>query len=240
MKKYFELISKIDNSYDETITDIDLIISLILKECIKLFYYIDAEIKQRSLLTINPLLRQIYEFVVIVVGLEEQLITLSEFVMPLQGKNYVNLPEKIIKQIAKKSSSDLNSKLFLESIRMIKMQLNNYTHGSFEKLMTGLIENHGSSSVIDFIIDANLVTYGFIENFFIGIVNTKYNMSYPEPEIKINLNKLNELSNRNEIAIEEKLYERLLEIPEVNAYLIKIAEVSKEQLEKFKNLHKND
>lgn len=180
---YKEIIEHIEKSVTWDNEESFLLDALVLS-CAKLFQKSYLELYENSLVTISPLLRQIQENMVVMLGVTEQVYTLEEFVTVKHNpKTIMNL----IKEKKFKTKED-EFEIVNHYLMGLKNMLNKFSHTNIEGIMTLFTERFQVHESIEFnkIMMRFFIT--FLEAPFIAMVNGIYKLDFKLPSI-MNLKK---------------------------------------------------
>lgn len=189
MKRYQALLNQI-NTANGWPSDERFFIDVITKSTIKLIELCHDDLDNYHIISIFPLLRQIQENCVVLLGLGTNTLSSKEFV---GGK--VD-PKKIIKRIAT-SSKENQDKVELMGIYMktIKDILNKYAHTNLDGLMLLFMEEHQTYETMKFnkLIVQFLIS--MVEILFIPMVNHLYKIKITPPVLNQIGHELKELGS---------------------------------------------
>ncbi|MFA5474251.1 MAG: hypothetical protein WC225_01815 [Acholeplasmataceae bacterium] len=182
MSKYSELLNLIqENKWTD---EDDFLIDALSVGSIKLIQKCHLELKNKSIIPIPPLLRQIQENIIVLLGLISKTYTVEEFIK--KG----NQPKKIMNNI--KSSSELiNIEEFQkvsDFLLGVKEVLNKFSHSNFEGTMILFTDNYQVDETRQFNHSMMLILIKLIEASLIAILNINYKalIEMPNPNIVIN------------------------------------------------------
>lgn len=163
--------------------DESFLLDALVLSCAKLFQKSCIELNENSLVTISPLLRQIQENMIVMLGITEEVYTLENFV------NKKHNPKSIMNLIKEKYNTKEEQ---FESVNQyltgLKDMLNKFSHTNFEGVMTLFTERFQVHESIEFnkIMMRSFIT--FLEAPFIAMVNGIYKLDFKIPSI-MNLKK---------------------------------------------------
>jgi len=180
LEKYQCLLNKI-NLTKEWDSDEIFFIDIITKGSIKLIEICYDDLNKYNLIPIFPMLRQVQENCVVLIGFGEKEITAKEFV-----EKKVNAKE-IFKSIDTRPNiekSDLSkSQALSEYLKELKETLNNYSHTNLDGLMQLFVEDYQvieikkvNELIVKLMID-------LVESVFIGCVNYFYKLKIAAPNV---------------------------------------------------------
>jgi hypothetical protein len=150
----------------------------------KLFIKSYKDIEEHSIVTVAPLLRQVHENIIAILGIGDGVITMKNFIdQSYKPKTVMNKIKDKNPQIDSDNFDFANNYLF-----GIKKTLNVFTHTNFEGIMTLFTERFQVFESMEFnkIMMKFFVT--FLEGPFIAIVNSIYKLDIELPP-KYDLNK---------------------------------------------------
>ncbi len=183
---YKQIIEHIENilTWDN---DESFLLDALVLSCAKLFQKSYIELNENSLVTISPLLRQIQENMIVMLGIIEEVYTLEDFVTKKHN------PKSIMNLIKEKhKTKEKEFELMNQYLMGLKDVLNKFSHTNFEGIMTLFTERFQVHESIEFnqIMMKFFIT--FLEAPFIIMVNEIYKLDFKTPSI-MNLKK--ELKN---------------------------------------------
>lgn len=150
----------------------------------KLFIKSYKDIEEYSIVTVAPLLRQVHENIIAILGIGDGVITMKDFI----DKAYK--PKTVMNRIKDKNPQIDSEKFDLANNYLfgVKETLNVFTHTNFEGIMTLFTERFQVFESMEFnkIMMKFFVT--FLEGPFIAIVNSIYKLDIELPP-KYDLNK---------------------------------------------------
>lgn len=244
MNKYQVVIDEIVNK--DNISEKDFIINKMVENMVFLLNEVDLFIENNKTTLIFPLLRQVYEYCLLSLALQESIISLSDFLYPVYSdgsrkKDLIGyVTGKIYDYVLRNSNKD-TANVFKSILKSLKQQLNDHTHAGFDRLLRFMMESNNKKGASDFIKeDARFIEW-HVKLLFITFVNEKYN-------IKIELDNFSyaEYLKRN---TKESLslilpddYERLMESSDVKRYIsykTKDVKVISEHIDEFKTIISN-
>lgn len=183
MEKYKQIIKQIE-SIETWENEEKFLVDVLVLGSSKLFIKTYDDLNEKSFVSIPPLLRQIQENIVVIIGLTEQVYTMKEFVTkPHEPKTIMNRIKKI-KYVGREDEFDTLNDYLLE----IKKMLSEFSHTNFSGAMPLFTERFQVPESIAFnrLIMKHIMT--FLEVLFIAMVNDLYSLKLIKPTI-MNLKK---------------------------------------------------
>ncbi len=181
--KYIQIIERLEKIETWKDEESFLVDALIMSNA-KLFIKSYKDIEEHSIVTVAPLLRQVHENIIAILGIGDGVITMKDFIdQSYKPKTVMNRIKDKNPQIDSEKFDFANNYLF-----EVKETLNVFTHTNFEGIMTLFTERFQVFESIDFnkIMMKFFVT--FLEGPFIAIVNCIYKLDI-ELSTKYDLNK---------------------------------------------------
>ncbi len=178
MKKYVEIVQHIESIEDWPTEEKFLIDALILGSS-KLFIKVYGDLDDKSLVSIPPLLRQIQENIVVIIGITEQVYTMKEFVnKPYEPKTIMNRIKRIKYLGREEEFEKINGYLL-----GIKKMLSEFSHTNLSGTMSFFTERFQVPESIAF--NKLIMKYmiNLLELIFIAIVNDLYSLKLTNPTI---------------------------------------------------------
>ena len=183
MKKHSIIIEKIE-SIENWENEEKFLVDVLVLGSSKLFIKAYEDLNKKSFVSIPPLLRQIQENIVVIIGLTEQVYTMKEFVTkPHEPKTIMNRIKKI-NYVGREVEFDTLNDYLLG----IKKMLSEFSHTNYSGAMSLFAERFQVPESIAFnrLIMKHIMT--FLEVLFIAMVNDLYSLKLIKPTI-INLKK---------------------------------------------------
>lgn len=189
MNRYQELLKRINRKATWE-SDSEFFKDVIAKSTIRLLEYCYEDLQRGNIIRILPLLRQVQENCVVLLGLGTESLTVKEFV---EGKID---PKRIIRRITAKSNEDPKKiECMSEYMRGIKEILNHYAHTNLDGLMLLFMEDHQTYETMKF----NKVVVRFViqmvEILFIPMVNHIYKTKIDVPSFAAIRRELKEIGS---------------------------------------------
>ena len=181
--KYIQIIERLEKIETWKDEESFLVDALIMTNA-KLFMKSYKDIEEYSIVTVAPLLRQVHENIIAILGIGDGVITMKDFIdQSYKPKTVMNRIKDKNPQIDSEKFDFANNYLF-----EVKETLNVFTHTNFEGIMTLFTERFQVFESIEFnkIMMKFFVT--FLEGPFIAIVNSIYKLDIELPP-KYDLNK---------------------------------------------------
>lgn len=181
MNKFNEVLKIIyskDNwkNEDEFLTDILFSSSItIINKC-----YAELD-KGETIVLIPPLLRQVQENIVVLLGLLSEKYTIQEFIK--DG----NKPKTIIKRIKESEKEEHHPMIdaFSNLLQDLKDELSNYTHTSFNGAMSLFTDRFHTPETKQFNKSSMLILIHFIEALIVAFLNLYYGLEVEPPNPKL-------------------------------------------------------
>ena len=181
--KYIQIIERLEKVETWKDEESFLVDALIMTNA-KLFMKSYKDIEEYSIVTVAPLLRQVHENIIAILGIGDGVITMKDFI----DQSYK--PKTVMNRIKDKNSQIDSEKFDLANNYLfgVKETLNVFTHTNFEGIMTLFTERFQVFESMEFnkIMMKFFVT--FLEGPFIAIVNSIYKLDIELPP-KYDLNK---------------------------------------------------
>ena len=187
MERYQALLNQINSTYGWP-SDERFFIDVITKSTIKLIELCNEDLNGSRLIRIFPLLRQIQENCVVLLGLGTNTLSSKEVT---GGKTD---PKKIFKRIMN-STNENQDKVKSLSIYMkgIKDILNQYAHTNLDGLMLLFMEEHQTYETMKFNKLVVQFVIGLVENLFIPMINHLYKVKLELPSLNQIVHELKDL-----------------------------------------------
>ena len=146
----------------------------------KLLSKCHEEIEQNNIIIVPPLLRQVQENIIVISGLEEDVLTVEKFI----NKKYN--PAEIMAKIKDKSLEVKESdfEFFNVYLKSIKEMLNHYSHTNFEGVMTLFTERFQIFEAQRFNKLMMRLVISLIEIPFVVMVNYIYKLDLELPKVE--------------------------------------------------------
>lgn len=178
LHKYLKIIKYLEKIETWKNEESFLVDALIISNA-KLFIKCFKDLEENSIVTIAPLLRQIQENIMAILGIADNEITMQEFI----DKSYNT--QKVMVKIQEKNK-DIDAIKFNMTnnyFKSIKDVLNKFSHTNFEGIMTLFTERYKVYESIEF----NKIMMEFfislLERPYLAIVNSAYEMEIEYPQI---------------------------------------------------------
>lgn len=177
MKKYEELIKTI-NLKNEWVSDEDFFKDVLVKSSIRLLEYCYADIDQSVIVRIFPILRQVQENYVVLLGLSTGGLTAKEF-----AEEKIN-PKKIFRHLFNKSIDEQAKTQWVDDyIKGTKDILNKYSHTSLDGLMFLFMDEYQTFESMKFMKMVAKLLIALIELVFIPMINHLYKTKIAIPSL---------------------------------------------------------
>lgn len=146
----------------------------------KLLSKCHEEVEQNNIIIVPPLLRQVQENIIVISGLEEEVLTVEKFI------NKKHNPANIMAKIKNKGLEVKESEFefFNGYLKSIKEMLNHYSHTNFEGVMTLFTERFQVFEAKRFNKLMMRVVISLIEIPFIVMVNHIYKLNLELPKVE--------------------------------------------------------
>lgn len=189
MKKYTKIVDFLEQIKTWENEEEFLIDALVLSNA-KLFIKCFRDLGENSLVTIAPLLRQIQENIMAILGIADSEITMQEFI----DKSYNT--QKVMLRIQEKNKDidEYKFKLTNDYFNNIKDVLNKFTHTNFEGIMTLFTERYQVHESIEFNKIMMKFFISLLERPYIAIVNSAYELGIEYPQIMNNKKELKKVN----------------------------------------------
>jgi hypothetical protein len=238
MERYQALLNQI-NSTSGWSSDERFFIDVITKSTIKLIELCYGDLDNYCLIRIFPILRQVQENCIALIGFGESVLSAKEFY------NKKCNPQVIFKRLSNKASSEnidpMKIRFISEYLQGIKDLLNNYSHTNIDGLMQLFIEEYQVYEAKKF----NRLIIKFLmsltEGIFISISNSIFKISIDLPEIS-NFNKeLKDIGSLRYIAdkLPDHISKYIKQSELLNDYYRKLASDFKKLISEFKQERNN-
>src|SRR5690554_387884 len=188
MDKYDHVLRIIDEIDNNELSDTDFIVNQMVESVIYIFKEVNNLINENKTTFVFPLLRQAYEYIILIAALHEGLMSVGDFIyQKKQSGAYKNIVEQATKSILNfalvkkgKAKRDLINIFF----RTVKEGLNNHTHASFPRLIRFIFETHNRESANTIASKDAEFIYKLIEMMFIPVINSKFDLNLSTDKYK--------------------------------------------------------
>ncbi|CDR30523.1 Uncharacterised protein [Acholeplasma oculi] len=181
MTKFDAIIEHL-NKTETWINEESFLLDALMISCTKLFQKCYKDIKENSIVTISPLLRQIQENIIVMAGVSDGVYTMKDFIE--KNHNPQNIMDAVKKKNAEVEIGKIN--LFNDYFFGIKQMLNKFSHTNFEGVMTLFTERFQVYESIEFNKIMIKFLISLLEIPFIVIVSSYYKLDIKIPKL-INL-----------------------------------------------------
>lgn len=210
MRKHFDVILQAANNHSDSVDDKEVVCSLIANNCVYLLNESYECITNGRSTFAFPLLRQVYEYTIIVMGLSEPIISISHFVNAT-SKLVGDISSKIHGVISKKQGFD-KAEQIKRYFQAIQAMLNVHTHANIDRLLAYTVEStFGQSGRDYFSADANIL-YSLVEINFLSTIKDLYKLEIDIDPVDLTQyqKRTRHLISSNELPPE--IFNRLLQI----------------------------
>lgn len=209
-------IGEIENSLTniETVDDDkEFIVNLIMKKCTVLLKLSKDLIDQHKGAFIAPLLRQVFEYTIIVGGLDGY-ISLGDFIDHYRNDQLVKkIRDRMDSQIIKDKGKEAKV-LFRGYTNIIFNLLSEHTHANVDNLVRFTIEEYSNVDIEEVLNDDATFLYEIIENFFF-LSAQQYLQIEGNIEVIDYNQALSILKKSSDTKYNNKVYDRLLKIKQI-------------------------
>jgi hypothetical protein len=191
--------------------DKSFIRALIIKKCVVLLEETRLLIRKNRGSITAPLLRQVFEYTIILAGLDG-FMSLNQFIEHVPNDKLVRRIRDKIESWAEKNNGRESKDIFRGYTKILFDLLSEYTHANIDNLIRFSLEEYSDSSTSDILDEDALIIYDMVKGLFIIATNQYLNLDDYYDMLDVNRS-IEILKKAKQINIEgNPVYNRILSI----------------------------
>ena len=178
MKNFDDIIKHL-NKTETWDSEESFLLDALMISCTKIFQKCYIDMNENSIVSVSPLLRQIQENIIVMVGVYEGVYTMNDFI------EKIHKPKDIMDAVKKKNEESKIDRLnfFNDYFFGIKQILNKFSHTNFDGVMMLYTERFQVYESIEFNKIMLKFLISLLEIPFIAIVNSYYKLHIEIPKL---------------------------------------------------------